>query len=306
MPGRNLEHDWSRMGMQGQQKDDEVYGKGNLSAYKYRMEDTRINRFFSVDPMHGKFPHYSDYSFSGNRLIDSKELEGLEESHYTMQLDKAFSNAASAQKWQKDNEPLRPFAIAVTGAMVIATVGLVAPEATPAVWRGMAMLTNPTNQQIIVGVGGLTASLIDPNPANDYPGGLDDLARAGKVLFKNSVGAERFVFNGNRLNFFFGRGTGSVENVRKSMQRLSDFKQLGIEETEQGIGKLTSYMDKALGAPATGGKVNSVSGRFEVFKSVDVVEGDVTKGSIQFGFSYADKSMKGTPEVMTAIPKTKQ
>ncbi|MFA6152606.1 MAG: hypothetical protein WC716_14880 [Chitinophagaceae bacterium] len=78
MPGRNTEHDWSRMGSQTQQKDDEIYGKGNTYAFKYRMEDARIIRFFSPDPLHFKYPHNSDYAFSENRFIDGVELEGLE------------------------------------------------------------------------------------------------------------------------------------------------------------------------------------------------------------------------------------
>lgn len=202
MPGRNLEHDWSRMGSQSQQKDDEIYGKGNIYAFKYRMEDARINRFFSVDPLHGKYPHYSDYSFSGNRLIDCKDVEGLEETHFTMQLDKAFSTAGSAERWHKDNAPLRPYATVAKAILLTATVGLPAPEAVPYFWRGAAMLSNPASQEIIVGGAGLTASLLDPNPANDYPGGLDNLANAGRMLFKSS-GTSRFIFNGNRLNFFF-------------------------------------------------------------------------------------------------------
>jgi hypothetical protein len=78
MPGRNTEHDWSRIGMQGQAKDDEVYGKGNVYAYTFRFNDARIIRFFSPDPLHGKYPHNSDYAFAENRLIDGTDLEGAE------------------------------------------------------------------------------------------------------------------------------------------------------------------------------------------------------------------------------------
>jgi hypothetical protein len=38
----------------------------------------RIGRFWSVDPLAAKYPHYSPYQFSGNRLTDMVELEGLE------------------------------------------------------------------------------------------------------------------------------------------------------------------------------------------------------------------------------------
>ena len=67
-----------RYGFQGQEKDDEVKGTGNSINYKYRMHDPRIGRFFAVDPLTAKYPFYSPYAFSGNRVIDMVELEGLE------------------------------------------------------------------------------------------------------------------------------------------------------------------------------------------------------------------------------------
>lgn len=66
-------------GFQGQEKDDEVKGEGNSINYKYRMHDPRVGRFFAVDPLTRKYPHYTPYSFSGNRVVDAVELEGLEE-----------------------------------------------------------------------------------------------------------------------------------------------------------------------------------------------------------------------------------
>ncbi|MGV3631202.1 MAG: RHS repeat domain-containing protein [Bacteroidota bacterium] len=65
-------------GFQGQEMDDEVKGEGNSVNYKYRMHDPRIGRFFAVDPLTAKYPFYSPYAFSGNRVIDAVELEGLE------------------------------------------------------------------------------------------------------------------------------------------------------------------------------------------------------------------------------------
>jgi len=67
-----------RFGFQGQEMDDEVKGENNSVNYKYRVHDPRLGRFFAVDPLSDKYPHYSAYSFSGNRLIDAFEFEGLE------------------------------------------------------------------------------------------------------------------------------------------------------------------------------------------------------------------------------------
>lgn len=76
MPERN-DGDY-RFGFQGQEQDDKVKGKGNNINYKYRMHDARLGRFFAVDPLTNKYPFYSSYAFSGNRLIDAVEFEGLE------------------------------------------------------------------------------------------------------------------------------------------------------------------------------------------------------------------------------------
>lgn len=67
-----------RFGFQGQEKDDEIKGQNHSINYKYRVHDPRLGRFFAVDPLSQKYPYYSSYQFSGNRLIDAKELEGLE------------------------------------------------------------------------------------------------------------------------------------------------------------------------------------------------------------------------------------
>ncbi len=65
-------------GRQAQEKDNEIYGKGASYYYKYRQQDARLGRFWRVDPLAAKYPYYSPYSFSGNRLVDAVEWEGLE------------------------------------------------------------------------------------------------------------------------------------------------------------------------------------------------------------------------------------
>lgn len=67
-----------RFGFNGQEKDNELKGIGNSVNYTYRMHDTRIGRFFSVDPLANEFPWNSPYAFSENRVIDCIELEGAE------------------------------------------------------------------------------------------------------------------------------------------------------------------------------------------------------------------------------------
>lgn len=78
MPERNWSSEWYRYGFQGQEKDDEIKGEGNSVNYTYRMDDTRLGRFFSIDPLSSSYPWNSPYAFSENRVVSMIELEGLE------------------------------------------------------------------------------------------------------------------------------------------------------------------------------------------------------------------------------------
>jgi RHS repeat-associated protein len=88
-----------KYGFQGQEADDEIKGTGNSYNYEYRMDDPRIGRFFACDPLAAKYPWYTPYQFSGNKLIAFVELEGLEEqnvTYYNMQNGTAVEDHKSA------------------------------------------------------------------------------------------------------------------------------------------------------------------------------------------------------------------
>jgi hypothetical protein len=76
---RSFNGDAYRYSFQKQESDEELFGEGNSYFFKYRLEDSRIGRFYSIDPLSSKYPHYTPYSFSGNKLINCRELEGKEE-----------------------------------------------------------------------------------------------------------------------------------------------------------------------------------------------------------------------------------
>ena len=81
-PFGNVLHDRKddgyRYGFQNQEKDDELYGADNAVNFAFRMHDTRLGRFLSVDPLASKYAYNSPYAFSENRVIDGIDLEGLE------------------------------------------------------------------------------------------------------------------------------------------------------------------------------------------------------------------------------------
>ena len=50
----------------------------NWDSFKWRNYDYAIGRFMSIDPLTEEYNTWSPYVFSGNRVIDARELEGLE------------------------------------------------------------------------------------------------------------------------------------------------------------------------------------------------------------------------------------
>ncbi|MDR0196152.1 MAG: hypothetical protein LBI73_13610, partial [Myroides sp.] len=50
----------------------------NWDSFKWRNYNYAIGRFMNIDPLSEKYPYQSHYNFSENRVIDGRELEGLE------------------------------------------------------------------------------------------------------------------------------------------------------------------------------------------------------------------------------------
>jgi len=59
---------------QGQEKQTET----GWSSYHWRNYDASMARFFNVDPLSEDYAYQSHYNFSENRVVDGRELEGLE------------------------------------------------------------------------------------------------------------------------------------------------------------------------------------------------------------------------------------
>ncbi|WP_238594273.1 RHS repeat-associated core domain-containing protein [Chryseobacterium indologenes] len=59
---------------QGQEKQTET----GWSSYRWRNYDAAMGRFFNVDPLSEKYSYQSHYNFAENRVVDARELEGLE------------------------------------------------------------------------------------------------------------------------------------------------------------------------------------------------------------------------------------
>ena len=96
-----------RFAFQGQEQDNEMKGRGNSYAFKYRIHDPRIGRFFSTDPLEPKFAWNSPYAFSENRVIDAIEFEGLEAYVLTQAFDADGKFISSSLVWDATKSPLQ-------------------------------------------------------------------------------------------------------------------------------------------------------------------------------------------------------
>src|SRR5690606_33753436 len=67
-----------RFGFNGQEKDNEVKGIGNSLDFSFRIYDSRLGRFLSLDPLARQYPWNSPYAFAENRVIDGRDIEGME------------------------------------------------------------------------------------------------------------------------------------------------------------------------------------------------------------------------------------
>jgi len=78
MPGRKINSSTYKFGFNDKLKDDEVYGEGNFQDYGFRMYDSRVCRFISIDPLTKKYPELTPYQFASNTPIMGVDLDGLE------------------------------------------------------------------------------------------------------------------------------------------------------------------------------------------------------------------------------------
>ena len=77
MPNRNAGQNDYRFSFNGMEKDDEVKGgSGNHMDFGARAYDSRLGRWFTVDPYGSNYPHASPYNFALNTPIQAKDPDG--------------------------------------------------------------------------------------------------------------------------------------------------------------------------------------------------------------------------------------
>jgi len=75
---RSFSYENYKFGFNGKEKDDEVKGTGVQIDYGFRIFDSRVGRFLSVDPLFQTYAYYTPYQYAGNDPILFIDVDGFE------------------------------------------------------------------------------------------------------------------------------------------------------------------------------------------------------------------------------------
>ncbi|WXA04249.1 RHS repeat-associated core domain-containing protein [Mangrovimonas cancribranchiae] len=262
MPKRHGSVDSYRYGFQGQEMDDEIKGEGNSINYKYRMHDPRVGRFYAVDPLAREYPYYSPYSFSGNQIIHTPELEGLEpgkDLNYNLSPDiirtrekLGVLGTPEDKKLKKAFEDGKTKGLIYGGAgvgaafLIIESGGTAIPALQTLFWRGAFEITK--RQALIVATGNFAIGFFDEGNQIQTPGPIDDFGRGTRLVignFSKSKLIPNFSIKVPKLDFMLGKLSQSnlakdtkqqITNIAKSIFRGDKLKAGGIDTKEKLLG----------------------------------------------------------------------
>ena len=65
-----------RFAFNGKERDDETYGEGNAYDFEARIQDSRLSRWLSLDPLQAKYPGISPFNFCNNNPIALIDPDG--------------------------------------------------------------------------------------------------------------------------------------------------------------------------------------------------------------------------------------
>jgi len=104
IPGRKFSSERYRYGYNGKENDKDI--NPGAQDYGMRINDSRLGRFLSVDPISKSYPMLTPYQFASNRPIDGIDLDGAEYIHYYVFLNKqgAFIMKHMAEDFRNRSE----------------------------------------------------------------------------------------------------------------------------------------------------------------------------------------------------------
>ena len=250
LPG-NVDKTGYRFGFQGQEADGEVYGDGNVVAYKYRMHDARLGRFFSIDPLFRDYPHNSTYAFSENRVVDAVELEGMESADFMNRWnEEAFILDKITYQELRDRQQAQAEG-ALFGASISFSLGGFAGLTAATGGRALFEMGLETTAQLATnGASFMNLDIFDigikslplPSPVENFLSPLIDYKYGGTDNL-DVVGITDKTLSDATIEYFAGELTGASSRTFKNLQVDPDD---NVESAlQEGIGLVNSIVGKS-------------------------------------------------------------
>jgi RHS repeat-associated protein len=204
MPERTWNSGNYRYGFNSQEKDDEIKGEGNSINYLARIQDTRLGRFLSVDPLTKSFPMLTPYQFASNTPIQAVDLDGKEALHYQYQIRSLITGEIAG----------------VTGSV---SIGIILDKNLKAIMT--ATVSGGIAGGVAPIIGGSSATYY--HTASSYKDVLGHGFNAGIFLSKNPAGVKPIA--GYEVNLSFREEDGSsIGGVSKTFEFFSFGKGGGV------------------------------------------------------------------------------
>ncbi len=292
MPGRSYNSAGYRYGFNGQQKDDEVYGSGNINTAEFWQYDTRLGRRWNVDPV--VKPWESGYATFYNNpiaVIDPLGLSGTtttdEQGCVEYSGDATNSSTGETQNVQvMTPEQMNDFSLVPSASEAIITADRIdhpinEPNGNGGVFSSSPMIMyNGILREYYVNQASKLRPFYDNanplNPSNQY--GLDERVKLKTWVRNNSIaGANkildvlegpveqkplinpktgdvtRFYYTNPNYNTLSRIGTAaSVYGMVVSVKRIANSKSPVEETVRVGAGWAGAWGAMSIGAPVAG------------------------------------------------------
>ena len=198
-------------------------------SFKWRNYMPDVGRFFNIDPLAEEYPTWAPYVFSGNRVIDSRELEGLE----PYSVHKSYKEASENFGNQYNNMSIRmngeigtrfykgtnsngtyysyttPISAGPNSGAVNSNLAEAPPKGTVQVGIGH---THGEGDEVDLGNGQYSTGQDKPS---DYGSQMGDISESIKASKENPNFEGDVVITPGGYGFIYGPGTKNGTNVDK-------------------------------------------------------------------------------------------
>ena len=190
----------------------------NWDSFKYRNYDMAIGRFMNIDPLTEDYHTWSPYVFSGNRVLDSRELEGLEPHSVHATADAAAENFSMLYNGQSiiDNKEYVTKIYSQTDAFGNVTYSYAEPVPGTQSSANPSLVVLPANSHL-AGIAHTHGKYISYFKNNEFSGVQGDYEGGGDIIVSERYCVDIYVATPNGSFLVYRVMNGRIELINTNM-----------------------------------------------------------------------------------------